>query len=65
MSGEYVGERGWSWDDGGVPLTEVAFRKQGERSRNWPWNDYLGGAEQPDQALVAHREVLKQYRGRF
>ncbi len=62
VSGEYVGELGWSWDSGDVPLVELTFRKQSELSRNWPWNEYLGGAEQVDQALVAHREVLKQYR---
>ena len=61
--GEYVGEWGWSWDDH-IPLAEIAFRKQGERSSNWPWNDFLGGAADVDQALLAHREVLKNYRGR-
>jgi hypothetical protein len=64
MSGEYVGEQGWSWDSSDVvPLAELAFRKHGERSRNWPWNQYLGGAEQVHQVLVAHREILKRYRG--
>ena len=61
--GEYVGEWGWSWDDH-IPLAEIAFREQGERSSNWPWNDFLGGAADVDQALLAHREVLKNYRGR-
>lgn len=63
LSGEYVGENGWSWEDRDVPLVENALRKAAERSRDWPWTDYLGG--DLDQALVSHREVLKHYRGRW
>lgn len=60
ISGEYVGERGW--DRGGVPLAEIAFRRQLERSRSDSWQTYLGGADEVDGALVAHREVIKRYK---
>jgi hypothetical protein len=58
-SGEYVGERGWSWSEGGVPIAEEQFRDDGSRSRDWPWAEFLG--RDIDGALVEHREVLKRY----
>ena len=46
-----------------MPLAEVEFRKAVERDRNDVWLDYLGGAGVSlDAALIAHREILKQYR---
>ena len=62
LSGEYVGERAWSWGDEEVPLAEVAFRKAVERNASRPWNSFLGGTENVDGALLVHREVLKNYR---
>lgn len=62
LSGEYVGERQWSWN--GEPLIESSFREAAARSEDWPWTDYLGG-DSLDQALIEHREVLKHYRSRF
>ena len=59
ISGEYVGERGWDQD--GVPQAEVAFRRHLERSRSNSWQIYLGGADEVDGVLVAHREVIKRY----
>lgn len=59
ISGEYVGERGW--DRGGVPRAEVSFRRQLERSSSDSWQNYLGGADEVDGVLVAHREVIKRY----
>ena len=64
MSGEYVGETGWSWEDRDVPFAELAFREAAERSQEWPWADFLDG-DDLDQTLINHREVLKHYRGRW
>lgn len=64
LSGEYVGERQWAWDDPDVPLAERAFREAAARSQEWPWAEYLGG-DSLDQTLIEHREVLKHYRSRF
>lgn len=63
LSGEYVGQNGWSWDEREVPLAELAFREAAERNRDWPWAEFLDG-ENLDQALIDHREVLKHYRSR-
>jgi hypothetical protein len=62
MSGEYVGERGWSWDDRDVPLAEIAFRDAEQRSPTWPWVHLLGGDDAYDQALIAHRGVLENFK---
>lgn len=35
----------------------------GSACRSAAWQDYLGGADDVDDALVAHREVIKQYTG--
>lgn len=64
LSGEYVGERQWSWDDHDVPIAELSFREAAVRSQEWPWAEYLGG-NSLDRALIDHREVLKRYRDRF
>lgn len=64
LSGEYVGERQWSWDDHDVPLAELSFREAAVRSQEWPWVEYLGG-DGLDRVLIEHREVLKHYRSRF
>lgn len=62
LSGEYVGDQGWTWGDEEVPLAEVAFRRAIERSTSQPWNRFLGGAEKVNEVLLAHREILKHYR---
>lgn len=62
MSGEYVGEHGWSWEDRNVPLAEIAFRDTGQRAADWPWVRLLGGEDAYDQALVDHRAVLKNFK---
>jgi hypothetical protein len=62
MSGEYVGEQGWSWDDRSVPLAEVAFRAAGQRASDWPWVRLLGGEDGYDQALIEHRGVLETFK---
>ncbi len=58
ISGEYVGN--WAWD-GDIPKTETAFRRQLARSHSDAWQQYYGGAEELDAALIAQREVLKHY----
>lgn len=60
ISGEYVGELAWGHD--GIPLVETAFRKHIERSRSQVWPAFLGGPDQVDSALVAHREVISRYK---
>lgn len=62
MSGEYVGERAWSWDDPNVPLVEIAFRDAGQRATDWPWVRLLGGEDAYDQALIDHRGVLENFK---
>ncbi|WP_431790979.1 SIR2 family protein [Kocuria palustris] len=62
MPGEYVGETGWSWDQRDVPLAEIGFRESGDLSIDWPWNDFLGGGDEPEMRLVAHREKLAQFK---
>lgn len=62
MSGEYVGERGWSWEDRNVPLAEIAFRDTGQRAADWPWIRLLGGDDAYDQALIDHRAVLGNFK---
>ena len=62
MQGEYVGETGWSWERPQVPLAEVAFREAGDLSIDWPWIDFLGGEDEQDERLVAHREKLAQFK---
>ena len=61
LSGEYVGEQGWSWDDRGIPLAELSFREAANRSGDWPWPEFLK-AEDIEEALITHRDVLKHYR---
>lgn len=62
MQGEYVGETGWSWEDRDVPLAEIAFREAGALRGQWPWIDFLGGAESYERRLVAHRETLARFK---
>lgn len=59
MSGEYVGERGWSWEDQNVPLAEITFRETGQRAADWAWFRVLGGEDAYEQALIDHRAVLE------
>lgn len=63
LSGEYVGESGWAWGENGedTPHVELAFRQAAERSRDWPWKDFLE-VDNLDETLISHREVLKHYR---
>lgn len=58
MSGEYVGE--WAWR-GEEPQAELALRKQAERGHAAAWDALFGGDLTLDEALVAHRAILKQY----
>lgn len=62
MSGEYVGEQGWSWDDRNVPLVEIAFRDAGQRVSDWPWVPLLGGEDGYDQGLIDHRGMLEGFK---
>ncbi|MBD8219566.1 SIR2 family protein [Microbacterium sp. CFBP 13617] len=59
--GEYVGERGWTWDTPHVPFAEVAFRRDSGRRADWPWTRYLGGSDSFETILVSHRELLWSY----
>lgn len=58
MSGEYVGE--WAWR-GEEPQAELALRKQAERGHAAAWDSLLDGKITLDEALIAHRAVIKQY----
>lgn len=60
ISGDYAGEYSW---DGEVPWLENQFRRQLERNIQvaTAWTRFYGGADAFEQALVAHREVLKRY----
>jgi hypothetical protein len=59
-SGEYLGDPDW-WDDSEAPVAEQAFRRAADRSRDWPWQEFLNVADL-DEALIPHREVLKRLR---
>ncbi|WP_242087548.1 SIR2 family protein [Microbacterium lacticum] len=58
MSGEYVGETGWRGEE---PQAESALRKQAERGHAAPWDSLLDGKITLDDALIAHRAVIKRY----
>lgn len=58
MSGEYAGE--WAWR-GEEPQAEVGLRKQAERGHASVWELLFGDELTLDEALTAHREVLKRY----
>ncbi|WP_404435968.1 hypothetical protein LG322_12850 [Microbacterium aerolatum] len=58
MSGEYVGE--WAWR-GEEPQAELALRKQAERGHAGAWDAFFDGKLTLDEALIAHRAILKQY----
>ncbi|WP_426736978.1 SIR2 family protein [Plantibacter sp. 2H11-2] len=58
--GEYVGERGWSWEGERLPFAEIAFRRDATR-RNWPWVPFFGGTDEYEAALQTHRELLRNY----
>lgn len=58
ISGEYVGE--WAWD-GEIPKAENVLRRQIERGQASAWNEYFGGNEELEEALVAQRDTLKRY----
>jgi hypothetical protein len=64
MSGEYVGERGWSCEDRNVAIAEIAFRETGQRAADWAWFRVLGGEDAYDQALIDHRAVLENFKYR-
>ncbi|RKS04952.1 SIR2-like protein [Nocardiopsis sp. Huas11] len=65
LSGEYVHRRNWSWNEPDMPLAEIVFRRQQTRRPDWPWTDFLGGAEQFNQTLEQHREILRGLRRLF
>lgn len=58
ISGEYVGE--WAWR-GEEPLVELSLPKQAKRGHAGAWELFLDGKLTLDEALIAHREVLKRY----
>ncbi len=66
LDGEYVGRQRWTRDEreGDVPRVELAFRAAANRSRNWPWRDFIGEEHYGD-IIEAHREVLQHYRRHF
>jgi len=41
-----------------MPLAELSFREAANRSGDWPWPEFLK-AEDFEEALITHREVLK------
>lgn len=62
LRGEYVLNNAWFWNgDDRTPLAELAFRDAAERSRDWPWRDFL---EVHDLGihLYKHREALERLR---
>lgn len=61
LSGEYVGELGWTFGSPRVPHAEVAFREAGKRNSAWPWTKRLGGTDAYEQTLLSHRKVLENY----
>lgn len=58
MSGEYVGE--WAWR-GEEPQAELALRRQAERGHVGAWDAFFDGKLTLDEALIAHRAILKRY----
>ena len=60
--GEYLLDRAQTSDGQDVPASEIQFQKAVARTGSQVWVDLLGGADHFDQALIDHREVLKQYR---
>ena len=61
ISGEYVGDYQWE-REGDIPKEETAFRRLQRRTRANAWETYFKGADGLETALVALREVLRQYR---
>lgn len=59
IDGEYVGE--WAWEDD-VPKTEITLRRELARGGADVWSDYYGGLDELNEALIAHRDVLRHYR---
>jgi hypothetical protein len=60
--GEYVLRNAWSWNgDDRIPLAELAFRDAAERSRDWPWRDFLE-VEDLGVHLYKHRDALERLR---
>ncbi|MET0886841.1 MAG: SIR2 family protein [Mycetocola sp.] len=57
ISGEYAGE--WAWR-GEEPRAELSLRRQAERGHTTAWDSFLEGKLTLDEALIAHREVLKR-----
>lgn len=60
ISGEYAGEPSW---DGETPRMENALRRQAQRNRAVAsaWESFFGGSDELEQALMAHRDVLKRH----
>lgn len=59
-SGEFVGERGWTYDDPPVPQSETRFRARIASRGPWP-GLVPGGGEWDDAFLDSYRETLKKY----
>jgi hypothetical protein len=61
LSGEYVGEPGWTWGEVDRPFAEVSFFEAADRSRNWPWYDFLDlDGEHLEEVLQQHWDVLRR-----
>jgi hypothetical protein len=59
-SGEFVGERGWTYDDPSVPHSEVRFIARLASRGAWPGLVPDGG-EWDDAYLDSYRETLRKY----
>ncbi len=63
LSGEYVGETGWTRGEVDKPFAEVSFFESADRSRNWPWFDFLGlDVRHLDEAFEQHRDTLRRHK---
>jgi hypothetical protein len=59
ISGEYVGETGWTFE--GQPHTEIAFLEAAQAAADdWPWWDVVGGRDALEDTLTTFRDVLKR-----
>lgn len=61
LSGEYVGQNGWTRGESEMPHAEVDFRRVTDLTPASPWSRYLG-EDDLEGWLSRHREALKRYR---
>ena len=65
LSGEYVGESGWTYDKPQVPFAETAFIDHLNRTPDSSWLPFLDPDEPEttlEQVLERHREVIRHYK---